>query len=301
MSKTRMYKSSSELYADDSDAGSDVIDRLAAYEQRVNRDSRHEQELVSALALRCYHLPGYTYCGDWFQYFRNNHPIFGLFFYNRLHPIGFKARLLLLIGSIMFGLAVTNIIWLWFYYSGSNQNNAAVTIDVQGVGNAKANDTFKITQGMVMLWTVGGLLHALFDNTVWHISACVCCLSSQRWEKYKSYGTYIIIVTVLTFTAIGTLAVLLRTSADQSQGSGHVALKLNKASLYSFLITYGTELALSLFVYYPLIGTILFTGVLGCGSVPVLGGRPYEVKMEERRIQEMARRGSGTDSGSDRV
>jgi hypothetical protein len=267
-----------------------VIDQLEAYEERVSGITRKERDLVPALALRCYHLPGYSCCDDWLQYFQNNHPIFGICCHHRLHPIGFQSRLLLLIGSITFGLSVTNIIFLWFYYSGSDQNNPAVTVNVNGFGNVDSEQasqgTFEITQGMVLLWTVGGLLHAVFDNTAWYMSACVCCLSSRRWDKFKSCGTWCVVVTVVFFTVIATLAVVLRTSAEH-------------LSIYKYLISYATELVLALFVYYPLIGTVLFTGILGCGNVPILGGRPYEVKMEAKRIQKMTIPNSDTESASE--
>ena len=44
------------------------------------------------------------------------------------------------------------------------------------------------------------------------------------------------------------------------------------------------KVILALFVYYPIGGTILFSGCLGCGRIPLLGGRPQEVLMEERRL-----------------
>ena len=93
-------------------------------------------------------------------------------------------------------------------------------------------------------------------------------------------------MTVVFFTVIATLAVVLRTSAEH-------------LSIYKYLISYATELVLALFVYYPLIGTVLFTGILGCGNVPILGGRPYEVKMEAKRIQKMTIPNSDTESASE--
>ena len=34
------------------------------------------------------------------------------------------------------------------------------------------------------------------------------------------------------------------------------------------------------FVFYFITSTILFSGVLGCGRIPILGGRPYELRKE---------------------
>jgi len=42
------------------------------------------------------------------------------------------------------------------------------------------------------------------------------------------------------------------------------------------------ELAISLFVYTPMMQIILFSGILGCGVLPVLGGRFYTLRNERR-------------------
>jgi hypothetical protein len=57
----------------------------------------------------------------------------------------------------------------------------------------------------------------------------------------------------------------------------------HNAQEFQFLLGYLVEMVLALFIYYPLGGTILFSGVLGCGKLPLLGGRPREVAAEERR------------------
>lgn len=67
---------------------------------------------------------------------------------------------------------------------------------------------------------------------------------------------------------------------DQAQ-----RIRLYEASSYEFLLSYVSEFFLASFVYYPIVGTILFSGYLGCGNIPILGGRPYEVKMEQRQQQ----------------
>lgn len=55
---------------------------------------------------------------------------------------------------------------------------------------------------------------------------------------------------------------------------------------FRFLLGYLVEFILALFVYYPIAVTILFSGVLGCnGRVPLLGGRPREMKKELLHLQ----------------
>ena len=53
---------------------------------------------------------------------------------------------------------------------------------------------------------------------------------------------------------------------------------------YSFIISYLVELALAYIIYHPIIDTILFSGILTCGRYPILGGRPYEMKLEEKQL-----------------
>ena len=48
---------------------------------------------------------------------------------------------------------------------------------------------------------------------------------------------------------------------------------------YEFVVSYLVELLLNYLIYYPLVGVLLFSGLLNCcGRFPVLGGRPYEIK-----------------------
>jgi hypothetical protein len=326
-------------------------DRLSRYNERTTSSnvisgsniSDDEKELVAALGLRSYHLPGNNWCQDWSQYFANNHPIFGICCHHKKHPIGVRMRIVNLFGSIVFGLCVTNVIWLTFLYVKEDVDTAVVTISFGGgvsfganTNNATSNATIsvdlsdnlsdisdltninsisnnndatstngqeiQITEGMIMLWTVGGALHALFDNTIWYVTACVCCLPGRSLERLGNFrwcGSYIAVFFVIAFTACATFAVVLRATLDSNEenvdltdlgtaGINDDNIKLGKtsdASAYEFMIGYAVELVLALIVYYPLVGTILFSGVMVCGKIPVLGGRPYEVSRQKRLAQ----------------
>ena len=48
----------------------------------------------------------------------------------------------------------------------------------------------------------------------------------------------------------------------------------------SLLLLYTIEVVVSLFIYNPLMKLIMFSGVLGCFRIPILGGRPYEIRQE---------------------
>ena len=268
---------------------------------------RDVEETIPALARKAFHLPGHSWCQDYMQYFGNTHPIFGICCHHPKHPIDQKVRIVHLLGSIFFGLAVTNIIWLWFIFDEKHDaNDPILTVSLGGI---VTNETlaeleedpqvYEITEGMVLLWTVGGGLHALYDNTVWYLTACLCCLPGQKLSclyRFRWCGTYFVVLSVVLCTAVATFVVVLRAAvegnmdevADSESGglvddSIDLAQGFDSKDSYRFLISYGVELALALLVYFPLMATVLFSGILGCGRVPVLGGRPYEVSQEEKR------------------
>jgi len=58
----------------------------------------------------------------------------------------------------------------------------------------------------------------------------------------------------------------------------------NELEVSDFRYLYGCllELAISLFVYTPMMQIIIFSGILGCGVLPVLGGRFYTLRNERR-------------------
>jgi hypothetical protein len=308
---------------------------LVAYNEKMTGVSQFDLEkTIPALALRSFHLPGNeSWCEDWRQYFFNNHPVLGLCCHHPLHPVRLRMRLVILLGSVVFGLACTNIIWLWFRYhedetyfvvsvgqappnnsngdafvdnttaSGGNFSNGSLTGTMNSTSaSISVGTTYPVTKGMIILWTVGGGLHACFDCTVWFLAACVCCLPGQplsHLERYRRLGSLLVVLAVLLTTALSTLAVVVRAMANTSgeeslqtttgvpsAGLLDDALDLTEApreiSAYTFLIGYAVELALALVVYNPLIGTILLSGVLGCGRIPILGGRPYELECERR-------------------
>jgi len=75
---------------------------------------------------------------------------------------------------------------------------------------------------------------------------------------------------------------------------------VHDASEFKFLVGYCIELVLALFVYYPIGGTIFFAGWLGCcGRIPLLGGRPYEVAMEEKKFAQRTNPTMDEDTSED--
>lgn len=123
-------------------------------------------------------------------------------------------------------------------------------------------------------------------------------MTEEKLARYRSTGVFFVMLSVVVVTALATLAVTLRaalnsgdtantTPVDASQVDSYglhddqvQLFQVDGANDFEFVIAYAVELALNYFFYYPVIGTILFSGILTCGRYPVWGGRPFEVKEE---------------------
>ena len=205
-------------------------------------------------------------------------------------------RFVAFLGSIIFGLAITNIIYMAFIFEGQQFNKALVNVtitDQEITGNAALDQQLSqidVTSGMIALWTVGAALNGLYDNLIWAVAACTCCLEGGRYEhlqKYRKFIPFIVMFVVVGTAALATLAVVIVASTRSTTSNEQTATLLGvsynpQIESYRFLLAYGIEVAMSLAVWYPLTGALLFSGVLGCGKVPIIGGRPYEMQMLER-------------------
>lgn len=299
--------------------------RLSAYTnssaeaRKADRDLR--AQIVPALANRNYHLPGNNYLKDWIQYFCNNHPVLGMCFAHPLHPITLCQRLIVLIGSICSGLCITNAVYLWFLnYHEDGVDGEFVSIQLGGGNFTSGNTTsyyvshVSVTNHQVFLWTVGGAIHCIFDLSVWYISACACCHVGGTMEScggLRWIGSYVVFAVVLVSAAAASLAVLVRATLDANDNDVKLE-ELKSAGVYDdmiqfkdikgasdfhFLLSWVIEVSLALFVYNPIIGTILFTGVCGCGGLlPFMGGRPREMEMAQRRRLRKSRTEETDDS-----
>jgi hypothetical protein len=308
--------------------------RVEQYNQQRQRNIKPAKDpIFTALAWRAYHIPTWTWCEDYFQYFANNHPVLAICCHHPRHPIRWPMRLLNLFVSVVFGLLVTNLIWLFFALDDNHDaEDALVTIRLGDNANVNAtrldqvneSNEIAITEGMLVLWTVGGGLHALFDNTIWYLSACICCLpfahSDEALERFQKYGSLFVVCSTICLGAAASFFVVFRASLSDNEDASVQELgtagladdqidpftDFDDKSSFDFLLSYVVELALALFVYNPLVGTILFSGFLGCGKIPILGGRPYEVAQEQKRIARKQRRAAESEmtdhtSSSNRV
>lgn len=110
------------------------------------------EKLYPYFIMRCYHIPGNNWQQDLWQYLMNNHPLFGIFFHHRHHPVQRKVRILSLIGSFCFGLAITNIIYLGFVFTDSNYEKEYVTVQYNATGTEAINNqvtSLQVTNGNI--------------------------------------------------------------------------------------------------------------------------------------------------------
>lgn len=294
--------------------------RLSEITSRHSRKSESNKEkaaLIAALGNRDYHLPGNNACQDYIQYFCNNHPFFGICCHNKLSPVGFRQRIFGLIGSMAFGLALTNFIVLYFLNNPS-QNSVLqpffhVSFNVTvGQDDAEENG-IQVSSGQVFLWVVGSALHSAFDLSIWHIAACVCCQPGGQLECLggcKFLGNYVVIFVTVIVVAAASFIVMLRVALSDNQDVGLTDLdsagftddqitfaRVESLDSYEFLLSWIIEVAMSLFVWYFVLGSILWSGILGCYRLPFLGGRPRDVKVEEWEKQKRLTRFSSKSSG----
>ena len=271
------------------------------WSQRVTPE---ERMLVPRFASRAYHLPGNSLFADWLQYMLNNHPLLGICCHHRLHPLKTRQRCVILMGSFAFGVAITNICYLWFVSKGRDPEEEVFSINLN---RADESAHYSVTAGLVLLVTVGSGMHTFFDRFIWSVSACRCCraggtfeantVNNPRRERWQNIGKYLVIFLVILVLAAATLIVVVRAKMDDDGTTSIPYIQDNNTTLtdivdsvkefeiddFSFLKAYCIEFAVSLFVYYPFVDTLLFSGILGCFRVPMLGGRPYEVWKEQKK------------------
>lgn len=260
-SKNTQQTSPTSTYACDS--GSEDDDD---YDQLVSDTER----IKYYLAKRNFHLPNNSMWQDWLMYFANNHAILGICFHHPLHPLKLQERLLMLFTSLAVGLGLTSGVILVYADQNKDLNEEVVSLDIY-------DGHYALTQGMVALWTYGSGLHAAFDFLVWHVFACAFCQQGGPLYKLKCckwVGANLGLLLCICSVGLSAGFIWQRVIYE---GQGKFVI-----SGLHFAVGYFIEMAFALFLYTPLFGTILFSGVLGCYKIPVLGGRAADVASHER-------------------
>lgn len=262
-------------------------------------EERSAELIIPLLARRSCHLPGNTWWEDWRQWFCNNHIFFGICLHHRLHPVEWWERLVALAASIAFSLVATNIV-----YQLHRQDEERMDAEIISYSG------YTITHGMVALWTLGGICHSIFDMVFWHIQACACCHPGGRWgysnnsSRCRDVGSILLIPVTLALLALATYLILLRASRNSEQqehfeyfhyygnnaDDGYNDLddlmvdvdSIEGVESFSFLLNSTVEMMMAWLIYFPITGTIVFSGYLSCNGInPILGGRPRDVKLVE--------------------
>lgn len=235
-----------------------------------------ELKMKKLFAARSAHLPGNNWCQDWAQWMQNNHPILGLCCRHRLNPVGVFPRLVILVSSISFGMIATNLVYL-FYRKNPDANDSVLDLSTD-------SGEFKVTYETIMLWTLAGLLHALADLGLWHLTACACCFNSCL----AKVGPYVAICIAAVLCAASTFAILYRasyeiqvnTAGDQADDEKIEWLDVKNFEAFQFLGSYFIELIFVYILYHPMLSTLFFSGAVW-GILPCIGGRPKEIKRQQ--------------------
>lgn len=284
--------------------GNQIQSVNARPKERMRQRNEDAKILIPLLAKRAYHLPRNNWCQDWIQYMRNNHPFFGICCHYRMHPLGMGQRVIILIGSIAFGLAITNVVALYFAFDrDDNYDDIVFSFEF---GNATSIPEeyrhVEVTTGMMILWTFGSGVHSFFDLLIWSISTCSCCHPGGHLHCLgcmKNFGSYFVVGLVMVIVAFATFLVVWRAAQESHEqyleekerlGYGNDDTypsweEVRSVASFEFLVSYAVEVALALFVYYPFLGTVIFSGILGCGRLPFLGGRPLSVRNYKLRLE----------------
>lgn len=292
-----------------------ISSRGRSVKTRHSKYTEEELYVKKLLARRSFHLPEHNWCQDWMQFIKNNHPLFGLCLYHPLHPLRLGHRIFIFIGSVAFGLTATNFVYLWYAYSDEDMNKILIEVSL---GNTPviSREDLQVTHGMIALWTFGGILHSIFDVTLWFLTACICFLEGNtcgRFKRLRGIGSYATIAIVAIFVALSSFAVAGRAIYESRLHAAEQGVILDDAEWlevvkfesFSFLLGYGVESLLVYCAYYPLLVTFGFSGALRplfrcLPCVRFLGGRQNELlRQYEERKQMRIRRGVHNEINQD--
>ncbi len=265
-------------------------------------EERKVNTLRRLLARRSVHLPGHSWCADWIQFMRNNHPLLGICCKYRQNPVSVMQRIIMLVASVAFGVATTNFVYLYFRFYRGVEDEILFEVKIGDGENGEELSKFEVSSETVTLWTLGSLVHSLVDLFVWHLAACVCCLPGAccSWcGCLRRLGRYLTVCLCGIFVALASSGIIMRENFDEANakgvGSNTTIDELTEVkmetldSAFSFLVSYCGELICVYFVAFPIIATIFVSGMLS-PCIPCLGGRATEIKKqrdeEAKRFQD---------------
>jgi hypothetical protein len=239
-------------------------------------------ELIAPyLAARAYHIPGNDWYQDWFQFvYANNHPIFGLCLHYKHHPVSNGMRIVVFLGTILAGLAIYNIFYLYFLWrDGMLQNTmieTGITIGVNG-DEYLTSKKILVKKWKLYLWTLGSLINSIFNTSIWTLAACGIFAPGGKFAHLGHLRWMGRVATFCIVFLVGFVALILM--VIRAADGVNSAMELNFGALdesdfedalrpqkYMYLKDWIIQVALSVFVYDAIISTVFFSGILGCGG-----------------------------------
>jgi hypothetical protein len=153
-----------------------------------------------------------------------------------------------------------------------------------------------VTVGALALLLFSGPLHVIFDLSIYFVQACPPCRVGGFFDNYLPaahqrcwlwIGAHVAFFITIAALSLAINVMFIRASI--ADGDGNDQDITTTPEHYSFLLLYLLEIFVSNFVAFPIGTFTVFSGVLGCGRIPGLGGRPYQVRKHQRMLERQAK------------
>ena len=268
-------------------------------EGAITPEQQLQQDVMDAVQRRAYHLAGNkTWCEDWRQYIANNHPVLALIGcgnkYNdyitsstnsseahRTNSDMRRRRFLVFVCSLCCGITISLGAYLW---STQNEKLSEIMFRMTFVSypeedqpNSERAVYADYARYQIYLWTWMSILHAVHDLNIWY---CCCCFTSSE-SSTKVLRGYILWAILLVAGVTGLLVGVILSESDNSndleQEDGGEDDVDEVDIVVTLLVNILVEIFLAWIIWFPIIATILFSGILGCFIVPILGGRRQQL------------------------
>lgn len=239
-----------------------------------------EKIIIQRLSMKAFHLPGNTYWEDWMMFISNNHILASFCFAHPLHPFTRRQRVMNLVASLSFGIAATSMVMLWYYYEARDKDFTFVSIF-----------GFNVSYGMLATAFFGGLCNVFFDFGIWFVQVCPLCqpgspitFSDPTNFFFLWLGSNAAFFCTTIALCLAIHAIIVRASIEEDGDDQGVTISIQH---YSFILSFLFEVVVTQFIMFPIVAFTIFSGVLGCFTLPGIGGRPYQVKKMEKRMQRL--------------
>ena len=270
-----------------------------ALRQTMARKDLTEEEkvIVQRLVMKSFHLPGNSFWQDWYMFVTNNHIILSFCLAHPLHPFGKRERVINLMASLAFGLIATCCVVLYYFFTERDMNKTVIYFDFFGLF------PISISSGMIFLGIFGGMCNVFWDFGVWFLQACPPCQPGGLMDEFLSepvkrawiwMGSHIAAWITLVGLIMACWVTALRASVIDDGDPAGLSTGIED---YAFVASFFMEVAVAQFIMFPVVAGSIFSGIFGCGRVPGLGGRAYQVRKEEkenRRKQQEEERSPGS-------